>query len=439
MKPGAFFSWGQVARLGLVQAAIGSVVVLMTSTLNRVMAVELGWAAAVPGALVTLHFAIQLLFRPRMGFVSDHQGRRTSLILRGMVLLAAAGTAAAGSVALASTHRMLGLTAAVLAFSGIGIGVSAAGTPLLALLAQRVEPDRRARAAAIVWLMMIAGFVITTLTASQFLEPFSFGRLVAVTGTIGVVACAVAAIALAGLEPPGSAGADSTDSERPAFRQSVRALWGNPVVRRFSLFIFVSMLGYSAQDLILEPFAGVVFSLSPAASTRISSMHQGGMLVGMLAAAALAARWGGLAVWAAGGCIASALAFLALALTPAYGSLFLLKLTVFSLGVANGTFAIGAIGSMMLRARGDTAGLRMGIFGAAQAGAYALGGFLGAAGSDVARVAFGSPARGYMAVFLAEAVLFVGAALLVVGDPRPQAASALLLPEDGDSMLAVLR
>ena len=48
---GRGLTWPSIARLGLVQAAIGAVVVLMTSTLNRVMVVELGLLAAVPGAL----------------------------------------------------------------------------------------------------------------------------------------------------------------------------------------------------------------------------------------------------------------------------------------------------------------------------------------------------------------------------------------------------
>ena len=52
--------WGGIARIGLVQAAIGSIVVLMTSTLNRVMVIELGLAAAIPGALVALHLSWDL-------------------------------------------------------------------------------------------------------------------------------------------------------------------------------------------------------------------------------------------------------------------------------------------------------------------------------------------------------------------------------------------
>ena len=42
---GARFGWLSIARLGLVQMALGAIVVLTTSTLNRVMVVEL----ALPG------------------------------------------------------------------------------------------------------------------------------------------------------------------------------------------------------------------------------------------------------------------------------------------------------------------------------------------------------------------------------------------------------
>ena len=63
-------------RLGLVQTALGAVVVLTTSTLNRVMVVELALPALLPGLLVALHYAVQIT-RPRMGHGSDVGGRRT--------------------------------------------------------------------------------------------------------------------------------------------------------------------------------------------------------------------------------------------------------------------------------------------------------------------------------------------------------------------------
>ena len=46
------FGWLGIIRLGLVQTSLGAIVILMTSTLNRVMVVELGLAAAIPGLLV---------------------------------------------------------------------------------------------------------------------------------------------------------------------------------------------------------------------------------------------------------------------------------------------------------------------------------------------------------------------------------------------------
>jgi cytochrome bd-type quinol oxidase subunit 2 len=45
-------SWLGIARLGLVQMALGAIVVLTTSTLNRVMVVELALPAMLPGVLV---------------------------------------------------------------------------------------------------------------------------------------------------------------------------------------------------------------------------------------------------------------------------------------------------------------------------------------------------------------------------------------------------
>ena len=44
--------------------------------------------------------------------------------------------------------------------------------------------ERRAAAATIVWLMMIAGFAVTAGVAGSLLDPFSPARLVAVAGGV---------------------------------------------------------------------------------------------------------------------------------------------------------------------------------------------------------------------------------------------------------------
>ena len=69
-----------------------------------------------------------------------------------MALLAAGASGAAGSVGLMATHPVLGVLAAAAAFLAVGLGVGAAGTSLLTLLAGAVVPRRRGPAATIVWL-----------------------------------------------------------------------------------------------------------------------------------------------------------------------------------------------------------------------------------------------------------------------------------------------
>src|SRR3569833_4763159 len=100
--------WIGILRLGLVQTALGAIVVLMLSTINRVMVVELALPATVPGALVALHYAVQVL-RPRWGYGSDRGGRRTPWIVGGMALLALGGAGAAGATALALDPPVAGL------------------------------------------------------------------------------------------------------------------------------------------------------------------------------------------------------------------------------------------------------------------------------------------------------------------------------------------
>jgi MFS transporter, BCD family, chlorophyll transporter len=426
--------WFGIARLGLVQAMLGAVVVLTTSTLNRVMVVELALPALLPGLLVALHYAVQLP-RPRMGFGSDVGARRTPWIIGGIVVLATGGfLGAVETTWMGGASRGAGLALAVLAFMLVGFGVSAAGTSLLTLLAKRVDAPRRAGAAALVWVMMIVGFAVTAGTAGKFLDPYTPERLMAVSGTVSLIAVAVAMLALWRLEGHARS-VVQTDPAMTAtrFRAALAEVWREPDARRFTIFVFVSMLAYSAQDLILEPFAGVMFGFTPGESTQLSGVQHGGTLAGMLLAALAGRRlfgvgFGSLRVWTVWGCVASCIALAGLAFAGFAGSTgfagaggsavtayWPLRANVFIMGVANGAFSIAAIGSMMALAghgRGGREGTRMGLWGAAQAIGFAGGGLIGTALSDLARWIIGAPGPAYATVFAAEAALFIASALL---------------------------
>ncbi|MGB3625610.1 MAG: PucC family protein, partial [Henriciella sp.] len=117
--------------------------------------------------------------------------------------------------------------------------------------------------------------------------------------------------------------------------------------------------------------------------------------------------------WTIFGCFASAAALAALCCAAIVGPAWPLQPSVFALGLANGAFAVAAIGSMMtLASAGEPGreGTRMGLWGAAQAIAFGLGGFLGAGALDLARVLFAETAPAFGAVFATEAALFIAAA-----------------------------
>jgi BCD family chlorophyll transporter-like MFS transporter len=423
------FTWLQIIRLGLVQAALGAVVVLTTSTLNRVMVVELALPALLPGVLVALHYLVQMA-RPRMGHGSDQCGRRTPWILGGMAVLATGGLLASAATAWMGHVRVPGMALAFVAFVLIGLGVSAAGTNLLALLAKRVDDARRAPAATVVWLMMIFGFALTAGVSGALLDPYTPERLVAVSSGVSALAMLVSVLALRGLETRGAAilpeGVTASRAAVP-FRDALAQTWADPAARRFTVFVFVSMLAYNSQDLILEPFAGLVFGYSPGQSTQLSGLQHAGVLVGMLAVALCSARgpaWlRSLRAWTVGGCLGSALALVGLVVGGLVGPQWPLRPTVFAMGVANGAFSIAAIASMMQLASeggGSREGLRIGLWGAAQALAFGFGGLAGAAASDLARWLIGTPGLAYAMVFAAEALLFVMAAQLALRACGPQ-------------------
>lgn len=409
--------WVGVVRLGLVQTALGAVVVMTTATLNRVMQVELGLLAMIPAALVAFHYGVQLT-RPQWGHWSDRGGRRTPWILAGMAVLAVGGVLAAAAVAWMATSFAAGLVLAVAAFLLIGLGAGAAGTTLLALLATRVPKARRPAAASIVWIMMIVGFIVSAIVAGALLDPFSMERLMAVACGVSVIAFSIAVGALFRLERSTVAIAQDTDQERgdhPPFWTSVAEVWSDPDARRFTYFVFIAMLAFKAQDIVLEPFAGHVFAYSVGQSTQLSGMHHMGVLIGLLAVFFLGRRLGALRLWTAGGCLLSALAFVGLATAAAVGPGWPLLANVILLGFGNGAFAGAAIASMMALAGAGgprREGVRLGVWGAAQAMGFGLADLLGASTKDITVAMNGSDAAAYGAVFGLESVLFIAAAAL---------------------------
>lgn len=410
--------WLRILRLGLVQMSIGALVVLTTATLNRVMVVELALPALLPGLLVSLYYGMQFL-RPRFGHGADQGGRRSPWILGGVALLAAGALLAAQSVGVMAGNTALGIAVAVPAFVMIGLGIGAAGTNVLALLSAIVPDGRQAAAGSAVWIMMIAGLAATGIIAGELLDPFSQSRLMAVASFVAIIALA---LSTAGIWRQERQVTHQPPARQIPTAQIVAELWADRRVRAFTIFVFASMLAYNLQDLILEPFAGHVFGMSVGESTALGGQLHAGALTGMLVvllSGTLLARIVTIPVrvWIVGGCVVSGAALLGLGLGAQTAETWPITANVFVLGLANGVFAVAAIGAMMGLAReGSEAreGARMGLFGAAQAIAFGAGSFLGTAAVDGMRLVTTHLPTAYGSVFLAEGGIFLIAALLAL-------------------------
>ncbi len=411
--------WFAIVRLGLVQAALGAIVVLTTSTLNRVMIVELGLAAVIPGLLVGLHYGVQIT-RPLWGHKSDTGRSRTRWILGGLALLALAGTGASATTLLFEQSFSLGILAAIIAYVLIGIGIGASGTSLLALIAMKTAVERRAAAATITWMLMITGIIVTSIVVGSQLDPYSHERLIAVTAATGLVAWLVGFFGVAGMEARPTVDAPERQAAVTSFRESLQDVLDDREARIFTLFIFLSMLAFATQDLILEPYAGLLFGMTPGETTGLSGTQHGGVLLGMIIVGVSGALFGKRHPdlprhFITTGCFGSALALAALALSTQSAPHWPLEVNIFLLGATNGAFAVAAVGTMMIlagRGRKSNYGMRMGIWGAAQAIAFGLGGILGTVALDLGRWLTTSDALAFAAVFSIEASLFLMSALV---------------------------
>ena len=407
--------WFSIFRLGLVQACLGAVVVLMTSTLNRLMVVELSMAATVPGFLVGLHYAVQLS-RPKWGLISDLENNRTKWINLGMLILGIGANLATLSLVLFHSNPFLAMLLSILAYTLIGLGVGASGTSLLALMAKHTAERRRPAAAMITWLMMIFGIAMTAGIVGMLLVPYSFELLLKIVAGLTVLTMIISFAATWKIENNLDE-IRQTDQEKAPLLEELKSLWEHSKTRNFTIFVFLSMTAYFMQELILEPYAGIVFQYTPSQTTSLSGMQNGGVFVGMLTVGILATalRFGTLKSWVQAGCLGSCFMLMSIMLLGQINSSLPLELAVVGLGFFNGMFAVAAIGSMMSLAGSGSKrreGTRMGLWGAAQAIAAGFGGLLGTILVDLLQVADLSPVNAYGMVFSLEASLFALAALL---------------------------
>lgn len=415
---------GRLLRLALFQVSVGMTMVLLSGTLNRVMIVELRLPAWLVASLIALPLLVAP-FRAAIGHRSDtHRSvlgwRRVPFIWLGTMMQF--GGLAIMPFALLLIGRpdtfAVGLGASALAFLLAGAGMHTTQTAGLALATDLAPEDKRPRAVALLYVMLLVGMMIASLAIGTRLANFTPTLLVGVIQGAAVLALLLNIVALWKQEPR-RAGVAAPQTERIPFAEVWRAFTAKRDARRLLLAIGLGAGAFAMQDALLEPYGGEVLGLSVGATTALT----GAWALGALGGFALTARrldQGADPLRIAGfGVVTGIAAFMMVLFAAPLALPGMLAFGAGGIGFGAGMFSVGTLVAAMALARQDTSGLALGAWGAVQAScagfAIAFGGVLrdvvasiGATGGPLDRSA------GYATVYVIEIALLL-LTLAVIG------------------------
>lgn len=415
----------RILRLALFQVSVGLAVVLLNGTLNRVMIVELG----TPSWIIALLIALPLVvapFRALIGHKSDtHRSilgwRRVPYIWFGT--LAQFGGLAIMPFALVLLTRpdtfAIGLGAACIAFLLTGGGMHVVQTAGLALATDLVPEAKRPSVVALLYVMLLVGMMLASLSMGQLLGNYSHTRLIQVIQGAAGLTMLLNIVALWKQEARHSALA-AGDVVHASFAEQWRGFTGQPNAMRLLVAIGFGAMAFSMQDALLEPYGGEILGLSVGSTTSLT----GAWALGALIAFGLCAQRMPLGTdplrLAGYGIVVGIAAFLMTLFAAPLGSPVLLFAGAVYIGFGTGLFSVGTMIAAMGLARSGAAGMALGAWGAVQASAAGLGIALGGIIRDTIGSTLHSAslladrATGYGTVYVLEIAMLV-LTLIVLG------------------------
>lgn len=413
---------GRLIRLSLFQVSAGMTAALLSGTLNRVLIVELGVSSGLVAALI----AIPLLmapFRALIGHRSDHHRsvlgwRRVPYLWFGTLLQFGGLALMPFALLILSTEagRAVGLAASGFAFLLTGTGLHMAQTAGLALVADLAPDDRRPRAVALLYVMLLLGTMVSALVIGAALADFSATRLVQVIQGAALASLLLNIIASWKQESRRSRAELASQPPAPPFAKVWAALMAEENSRRLLLSVGIGTAAFTMQDVLLEPYGGEILGLAVGATTSLTALWALGALFGFALAGARLARGSEPHRLAGFGCVAGLAAFtLVIFAAPASNPLLLMAGAAL-IGFGGGLFMVGTLVAAMTLARNSPSGLALGAWGAVQASAAGaailIGGILrdGIAATATAGElgqTLAMRATGYGAVYAVEIILLL--------------------------------
>jgi len=429
----------RLLRLALFQVSVGMALVLLVGTLNRVMIVELD----VPASLVAVMIALPVLYAPLralIGHRSDHHRSQlgwrrvpyiwmgTLLQFGGLAIMPFALLVLGGRGDAASWPAWIGPLSAGLAFLLVGAGLHTVQTAGLALATDLAPQETHPRIVGLMCVMLLFGSFASALVFGQLLEDFSPGRLIQLIQASAVTTLVLNTVALWKQETRRPARLAAA-VRPPTFAQAWRDYVALPGAGRRLTAIGLGTMAFGMQDVLLEPYGGLVLGMPVGATTSLTASLAFGGLAGFSIASYVLGRGADPIRMSIAGVLVGVPAFGLVIASSWIDSVPAFVTGVLAIGLGAGLFGHGTLTATMNSAPQSQAGLALGAWGAVQATcagiAVALGGLLADALAVAARgrVFAGSDPRaiGFTSVYLMEIVLLLTTAALLTAllrDPR---------------------
>jgi BCD family chlorophyll transporter-like MFS transporter len=397
----------RLLRLGLFQLAAGGMSVLFLGILNRVMRVELELSLFTVSLLVGGGHYLGALIAIPFGFASDRNPlfglRRTPYIVLGTLVTLLVLCASPFVVHWLADSPNLWRILLVFGFFLLeGIGTFVAGTAYLALVADLHPPKERGLATGIIWTLLMVGIISTGIVSSIIFKTYQFENMVILFTSVASIALVFLIVALFRQEQPYHQ--PPAHVQAPSLANGLKSMWRSQQARLFAIFLTISMFSYFMQDVILEPFGGDVFGMSPSQTTRFNTYMGMGVIIAMLLGGGLLIPWLGKPKVTIVGCWLMVAGFLGLAGASFGQADTAIPAMISLIGLGAGFFTVGGVAMMMDMTAAEYTGLFIGVWTVIQAIAKGPASLAGGLLHD-GFVTFGANSAGaYAGVFVIEAL-----------------------------------
>ena len=300
------------------------------------------------------------------------------------------------------------------AFVLYGLGRNAAHNTFQALVADRYTAENRSRAATFYEVATMLGMVAGAGFIKKGLSDYDPARLISVALSVALTVFVLAFIATFGNEEKNEnleeAAKRARDiSFRTAFKQIIAA---DPQVRLFFVIVMLTFIGTLAQDVLLEPFGGLVLAMSVGETTGLIQYWGVGVLLAMLASGIFFLKSFGWMTTMRAGLVISALAFLGPIAAGLLGDAGVLKIAVFVMGIGTGLAGAGMLSGTLSFTSKIRAGMLLGVWAVANMAGHAFGSLLGGMIVDTVRYLTHNSFLAYSTVFATEVLMLLSALYL---------------------------